>query len=101
VDTKNGTIQIISPKEQFCSFNFTIGTDYTNKTVSVNLNGQPLGGYVAIVSHPRQIPLLILLKQGVNELTFNSNETYVPSKVDSNVTNNRVLSVFVKNVQIS
>jgi hypothetical protein len=97
----NGTIQIISPKEQFCSFNFTIGTDYTNKTVSVNLNGQPLGGYIAIVSHPRQIPLTILLKQGVNELTFNSAETYVPSKVDSNVTDNRVLSVFVKNVQIN
>ena len=97
----NGTIQIISPKEQFCSFNFTIGTDHTNKTVAVNLNGQPLGGYIAIVSHPRQIPLTILLRQGVNELTFNSGETFVPSKVDSNVTDNRVLSVFVKNVQIS
>jgi hypothetical protein len=96
----NGTIQIISPQNQFCSFNFTIGTEYTNKTVSVNLNGQPLGMYRAIVSQPRQIPLAILLKKGVNELTFNSPQTYVPNKVDSNSTDNRALSVYVKNVQI-
>jgi hypothetical protein len=97
----NGKIEIISPADQFCNLTFTVGTQYTNKSLSVNLNGQLIGIFQVRFSEPRQITLSVLLKKGVNELSFTSNQTYIPSKLDSNTTDNRLLSVYIKNVQIS
>jgi hypothetical protein len=97
----NGTVQIISPAQQFCSLNFTVGTRYTNKTLSVSLNGELLGNYRVINCEPRQLTLSILLKKGVNELSFYCNQTFVPSQLANNTTDNRLLSVYIKNVQLS
>jgi len=97
----NGTVQIISPAQQFCSLNFTVGTQYTNKTLNVSLNGELLGNYRVINCEPRQLTLSILLKKGVNELSFYCNQTFVPSQLTGTTTDNRLLSVYIKNVQLS
>ncbi len=97
----NGTIEIISPTTQFSNLTFTFGTQYTNKSLRVNLNGKLIGIFKVQFSESRQLTLLVLLEKGVNELSFTSNQTYVPSELDSNTTDNRLLSVYIKNVQIS
>jgi hypothetical protein len=97
----NGAIKIISPANQFCNLSFTVGTQYTNKSLSVNLNGQLIGIFRVRNDEARDIKLSFPLGKGVNELSFYSNQTYIPSELDPNTADERELSVYIKNVQIS
>lgn len=62
--------------------------------------GQMLGTYRVWTTQPRELKLTIRLNEGINELSFYCNETFVPSQLASNTTDSRSLSVYLKNVQI-
>ncbi len=96
----NGTIEIFSPHKQFAEISFSAGTQYSNKSLSVNLNSEQVGNYTIVESEERRISTQLLLREGVNTLFFHSNQTYVPAELANSTADNRQLSVYIKNVQI-
>ena len=96
----NGTIQVNSPSTQYCTANFTIGTDNVETTLKVFLNGKWLGDIQTSARTTETILTRGIFRKGINELSFSSNQSYVPSEVNATSSDTRRLSVYMQNVEI-
>jgi hypothetical protein len=97
----NGTIQVNSPSTQPCTINFTVGTDYKAATLRVFLNGEWMGDIQISPTTPETILTRGIFRKGINELSFSSNQTFVPAEVNPTSSDTRKLSVYIQNVEIT
>jgi hypothetical protein len=96
----NGTIQVNNPSTQYCTVNFTVGTEYANTMLSVFLNGEWMGNIPISSKTPETIMMQGFFRKGINELLFSSNQTFVPAEVNATSSDTRRLSVYIQNVEI-
>ena len=97
----NGTIQINSPSTQYCTVNFTVGTDFERVRLSVFLNGQWIGDIQPVSTATETVLARGILRKGFNELSFSSNQTYVPAEFNATSSDKRQLSVYLQNVEMT
>jgi hypothetical protein len=97
---QNSTITVLSPAPKFCSIKFQAGTENTNKTLRVLLNGEILSDLQIPKGTRTDASFVGFLKAGVNVLAFSSNATFIPAYVTSGTLDNRELGVYVQNVTI-
>ena len=76
----NGTIEVISPLSRYYTVNFTVGTEISNKTLTVFVNGKLLGYLPVQTAEPFRYLMSVFLREGVNELTFFCEQSFVPAK---------------------
>jgi len=96
----NGTIRVVSSMDQYCTVNFTVGTDNTDKTLKVFLNGEWMGDVPTSTGAPETISMDVLFNKGINELFFYSDKSFVPADVNATSSDTRRLSVYMQNVKI-
>ena len=96
-----GTIQVVSPTSQYCTVNFTVGTDNADKTLKVFVNGEWMGDVKTSIEAPETVSMDVLFRKGNNELSFSSDKSFVPADVNAKSSDTRRLSVYIQNVQIS
>jgi len=96
----NGTIQVNSPSTQYCTVNFTVGTDYAGAMLRVSLNGEWMGNIQMSSKAPEIIIIQGIFRKGINELSFSSNQTFIPAEVNATSSDTRRLSVYIQNVEI-
>jgi hypothetical protein len=98
---KNSTITVLSPLPQYCSIKFQAGTENTNKTLQVLLNGEVLSDLQISTGTRTAASFVGFLKAGANVLAFRANETFIPEYVTAGTLDNRELSVYLQNVTIT
>ena len=96
-----GTIQISSPSTQYCVINFTVGTEYGEMSVRVFLNDQWMGDVQISPLESETVSTRGILRKGINELSFSSNQTFIPAEINSSSSDTRQLSVYLQDVEIA
>ncbi len=97
----NGAIQVNSPSTQHCTVNFTVGTDYTSKTLRVYLNHAWIGNIRLSPGISQTILTQEIFRKGINEISFSSDQTVVPAEVNVTSSDTRRLSVYFQNIEIT
>ena len=98
--SENGTIDIVNPIAQNCSLNFTAITGVTNKNLKVVLNGEQVGDFEVNGEFSNFKINSLPLKAGLNQLTFCSDQYFVPANIYLNNPDPRLLSIAFQNVSI-
>jgi hypothetical protein len=97
---RNATIQVYSPSSQYCTLNFTVGTDYPGVVLSVSLNGEWMGNIQLFSKESETVVTQGFFRAGVNELSFSANQTFISAEVNATSSDTRQLSVYVQNLEI-
>jgi hypothetical protein len=97
----NGTVEVLSPSALNCNLSFYVGTDNADKTLKVFLNNEPIGEFQVSTTAVSHISLNVSLKNGANELSLYSEQSFIPANVGGSPSDTRRLSVYVQNVEIS
>lgn len=97
----NGTIEVVTPADHLYNISFSAGTYVTNKTLKVFSNGELIGNYQMFTTGPSHVSLSVLLRKGVNQLSFYSDQFFIPMIVNPTSMDTRRLSVYVQNIEIS
>jgi hypothetical protein len=96
----NGTIKVISSLPQLCNVSFSARTQYTDKTLRFFLNTELIGVFrISSTGFSRISVSSLRLREGVNELSFYSGQSFVPADVADSLDTRR-LSIVVENVEI-
>lgn len=99
--TNNATIRLSSPSSHYYTLNFTVGTEVTNKSLSVYLNDRFLGNLPVSMTEYNRYLMSIFLQEGTNELTFYCEQSYPRSNAVSNSVDDRQVTVFLQYVDIT
>jgi hypothetical protein len=97
----NGTMQVNSPVTQYCTVNFTVGTDHAETMLKVFLNGQWMGDIQISPTTTEIVSTRGIFRKGINELSFSSDQTFVPAELNATSSDTRRLSVYLQNVEIT
>ena len=90
---------MISPTSQYYTLNFTVGTEIANKTLTIFSNGKLIGYLPVYTTEPYTYLMSVFLKEGVNELSFSCDQSFIPANIADSLDTRR-LSVFLQNVEI-
>jgi len=96
----NATVQVYSPSNQYCTLNFTVGTDCPSVVLGVSHNGGWMGNVQLFSREPETVTAQGFFRKGINELSFSANQTFVPAEVNATSSDTRKLSVYLQNLEI-
>jgi hypothetical protein len=96
-----GSIGFVSQSSQYYDLSFFAFTSVESKNLKVFLNGVEVGGFKVSVNTFSPITLNGLhFREGLNELVFYSEQSFVPAHVFANNTDTRDFSIAFQNVSI-
>jgi hypothetical protein len=97
----NATVTVVSPLSDYYNVSFSAITNIDNVNLEVLLNGEAVEDFQVTTTTFSTISLNGLhFRGGVNELTFFSEQTFVPANTFANSLDTRVLSVLFQNISI-
>jgi hypothetical protein len=97
----NGTIKVMSPASAYYNVSFFTKTAIESKNLTVFLNGEEVGKFQIPIDTFSSIMIDgLLFNRGLNELTFYSEQSFIPLEVLPNSTDIRRMSIAFQNVSI-